>query len=77
MHFLYLISPSEHVPSCRFLYFLQQLHEIIVQLSYATAIPVNILDIYAIRGEMYFHVLCEDNTVQILHYRILKSLAPT
>ena len=47
----------------------------IVQLPYATAIPINILDIYAIRDEMYFHVLCEDNTVQILHYRILKSLA--
>ena len=55
---------------------MQQLHEMIVQLSYATAIPINILDIYAIRAEMYFHVLCEDNTVQILYYRILKSLAP-
>ena len=64
------------VPSSRFLYFLQQLHAMIVQLPYATAIPINILDIYVIRGEMYFHVLCRDNIVQILHYRILKSLAP-
>ena len=48
---------------------MQQQHEMIVQLPYATAIPINILDIYAIRDEMYFHVLCEDNTVQILHWK--------
>ena len=38
--------------------------------------PLNILDVYVIKGEMYFHILCEDNIAQILHYRILKSLSP-
>ena len=54
---------------------LQQLHEMIVQLLHLSAIPISTLDMYVIRGEMYFHVLCEDNIVQILHYRIFKSLA--
>ena len=28
---------------------------------------INILDIYVIRDELYFHALCEDNIVQLLY----------
>ena len=61
---------------CTFLHLLQQLDEMIIHLPYSNATPIHILEVYAIRGELYFHVLCLDNVVQILHYRVLKALAP-
>ena len=48
----------------------------LVKLPYTQATPMTIIDAYLVDGQFYFHVLCADNIVQIVPYRVLKTVSP-
>ena len=49
----------------------------LVKLPYSEETPCKaILDTYLVDGQFYFHVLCTNNVVQVLPYRVLKTVSP-